>query len=106
MSEVLLLPRPADKSLSHPLAGAAAAEKLGKRRGGEAVYWIAASKASTAWLSRMSQALRRQRCLVNWPHADHSEPQDPKPVVSREEVAPVFTLVVAERLDLGRHLIV
>jgi hypothetical protein len=27
-------------------------------------------------------------------------------VVSREEMAPVFTLVVAERIDLGRHLIV
>jgi len=43
---------------------------------------------------------------VNWAHADHSEPQDPKPVVSREELAPVFTLVVAERIDLGRHPIV
>ena len=52
------------------------------------------------------QALRGQRCVVNWAHADHSEPQDPKPVVSREELGPVFTLVVAERIDLGRHLIV
>jgi hypothetical protein len=30
----------------------------------------------------------------------------PKPVVSREEFAPVFTLVVAEGIDLGWHLII
>ena len=64
------------------------------------------SVASGDRCERGRQALRGQRCVVNWAHADHSEPQDPKPVVSREELGPVFTLVVAERIDLGRDLIV
>ena len=64
------------------------------------------ARGAAAVVERGRQALRGQRCVVNWAHADHSEPQDPKPVVSREEFAPVITLVVAERIDLGRHLIV
>src|SRR5215208_3660849 len=67
--------------------------------------WELSRRAVTV-VERGRQALCGQRCVVNWAHADHSEPQDPKPVVSREELGSVFTLVVAERIDLGRHLIV
>jgi hypothetical protein len=67
----------------------------------EELSWRAATV-----VERGRQALRGQRCVVNGAHADHSEAQDPKPIVGREEFAPVITLVVAERIDLGWHLIV